>query len=293
MKIELIRKDFFQQIRDIDTIAFSREVPRTIENIIAMSESNPDGCFAAIENGKVAGFLFSKIFGKEGSIGPLAVHPDFQGTGCGKKLLSAGIEYLKSNCSVIGLEVNPSILKNIYVYNSIGFITAFPTLIFNTSSVTLKNEPTEIRIQEIDSFNEHGFSLDAVDLWLYEDFNGVSFINEIKSALKNNGTILAAFNNLQAVGFLVYCPTTHPFAWGAVKESEKQSDILLQLVNSLNSLYKGSIPIAVNSRFQTAMGVLSVQNYTIRLSMNRMLLKGYEGDYFKSANSVLLRAWMN
>jgi Predicted acetyltransferase len=125
MKIELIRKEHFEEIRDIDLAAFSREVPRSIENIEALVEANPSGSFAAIENGKVVGFLFSKLYGGEGCIGPLGVHPDFQDRGFGRELIKAGIAYLKQKCSVIGLEVNPAILKNIYLYNSMGFITAF------------------------------------------------------------------------------------------------------------------------------------------------------------------------
>jgi ribosomal protein S18 acetylase RimI-like enzyme len=102
MKLELVKEDYLKEIGVIDTLAFHREEPRKLINLRTLNQSAPEGSFVAMENGKVVGFVFSKVFGREGFIGPIGIHPDFQGRGYGKKLLEASIEYLKLTVQLLG-----------------------------------------------------------------------------------------------------------------------------------------------------------------------------------------------
>ena len=292
MKLCLVEKKYFKQIRDIDYKAFSREEPRKLTSIATLNQSAPEGCFVALEGRKVVGFIFCKVFGSEGFIGPFGVNPDFQGKGYGKMLLNASIEYLKTQCSVIGLEVNPSMTRNICVYNDAGFITAFPTVIFDTSASFTEPLPKDYKIRPIRK-NESPLWLERLDSRLKSEFNGISYFAEIQRALAYDGRVLAAFENDEPAGFIAYCPTTSPFAWGAIKGLPEQADVLQDLINSINSEYGVHVPVAVNGRFINAMTLLSSCRFKVKLSMNRMLLKGYEGDYFSTSDKLMLKAWMN
>ena len=61
--------------------------------------------------------------GAEGWMGPLAVRPDFQGSGLGKRILKAGVEWLeRSGARIIGLETMPRTVDNIGFYSRMGFL---------------------------------------------------------------------------------------------------------------------------------------------------------------------------
>ena len=56
----------------------------------------------------IAAFNMVHRSGVEGWMGPLAVHPDYQGQGIGKMIVSSGVEWLKQKgARVIGLETMP------------------------------------------------------------------------------------------------------------------------------------------------------------------------------------------
>ena len=70
----------------------------------------------------IAAFNMVHRSGVEGWMGPLAVHPDYQGQGIGKMIVSSGVEWLKQKgARVIGLETMPRTMDNIGFYSSLGF----------------------------------------------------------------------------------------------------------------------------------------------------------------------------
>ena len=91
------------------------------------------------ERGEIVAFNIAHRSGIEGWMGPLAVRPEAQGSGLGKEIVRAGVEWLRgSGCRVIGLETMPRTMDNIGFYSSLGFLPGRLTI-----TVTLDALPAE------------------------------------------------------------------------------------------------------------------------------------------------------
>ncbi|HEX5830701.1 MAG TPA: GNAT family N-acetyltransferase [Gemmatimonadaceae bacterium] len=74
------------------------------------------------ERGEVVAFNIAHRSGAEGWMGPLAVRPEYQGTGVGKRVVREGIDWLQERgCAVVGLETMPRTMDNIGFYAALGF----------------------------------------------------------------------------------------------------------------------------------------------------------------------------
>ena len=81
------------------------------------------------DRGKVIAFNVAHKSGTEAWMGPLAVHPDHQGHGLGKAVVSAGMDLLRNRgARVIGLETMPRTMDNIGFYSSLGMNPGYLTL---------------------------------------------------------------------------------------------------------------------------------------------------------------------
>jgi len=91
------------------------------------------------ERGDVVAFNMAHRSGVEGWMGPLAVRPESQGTGLGKDVVRAGVDWLRrEGARVIGLETMPRTMDNIGFYSSLGLVPGRLTL-----TVTLDAAPAE------------------------------------------------------------------------------------------------------------------------------------------------------
>ena len=74
------------------------------------------------ENGEIVAFNIAHMSGVEGWMGPLAVMPEAQGTGIGKVIVRAGMDWLVARgARVLGLETMPRTMDNIGFYSALGF----------------------------------------------------------------------------------------------------------------------------------------------------------------------------
>ena len=99
----------------------------------------------------IAAFNMVHRSGVEGWMGPLAVHPDYQGQGIGKMVVSSGVEWLKKQgAHVIGLETMPRTMDNVGFYSTLGFVPGHLTV-----TVTLEAARAGIQSTTVSSLNPH------------------------------------------------------------------------------------------------------------------------------------------
>ncbi|HMG12326.1 MAG TPA: GNAT family N-acetyltransferase [Gemmatimonadaceae bacterium] len=99
----------------------------------------------------IAAFNMVHRSGVDGWMGPLAVHPDYQGQGIGKIIVNSGIEWLKRRgAKVIGLETMPRTMDNVGFYSSLGFTPGHLTV-----TVTLEAARAGIQATTMSSLNPH------------------------------------------------------------------------------------------------------------------------------------------
>ena len=99
----------------------------------------------------IAAFNMVHRSGVEGWMGPLAVHPDYQGQGIGKIIVSSGIEWLKKNgARVIGLETMPRTMDNVGFYSTLGFAPGHLTV-----TVTLEAARAGFQATAMSGLNPH------------------------------------------------------------------------------------------------------------------------------------------
>ena len=95
------------------------------------------------ERGEIAAFNIAHCSGIEGWMGPLAVRPEYQGSGSGKEIVRAGIEWLRGQGAMtIGLETMPRTMDNIGFYSALGFEPGRLTLTLTLDAAAGERPPT-------------------------------------------------------------------------------------------------------------------------------------------------------
>ena len=95
----------------------------------AMDDADGGALVWRNESGEMIAFNIAHASGAEGWMGPLAVHPEWQGVGLGKTIVRAGVDWLTArDTRVIGLETMPRTMDNIGFYSMLGFVPARLTI---------------------------------------------------------------------------------------------------------------------------------------------------------------------
>ena len=95
----------------------------------ALESAGPGAMIWRDGGGDIVAFNLAHCAGSEGWMGPLAVRPDRQGEGLGKRIVLAGVEWLKAqSVRTIGLETMPRTLENVGFYSRLGFLPGHLTV---------------------------------------------------------------------------------------------------------------------------------------------------------------------
>ena len=95
----------------------------------AMDDANGGALVWRSDLGDMIAFNIAHASGAEGWMGPLAVHPDWQGIGLGKAIVRSGMNWLaEQRTKVVGLETMPRTMDNIGFYSALGFVPARLTI---------------------------------------------------------------------------------------------------------------------------------------------------------------------
>src|SRR5256712_764366 len=86
---------------------------------------------------QVAAFNIAHRSGLEGWMGPLAVRPDRQGSGVGKTIVRAAVDWLvEQGVTTLGLETMPRTVENIGFYAQVGFVPGHLTVTMTNDIAT-------------------------------------------------------------------------------------------------------------------------------------------------------------
>ena len=288
------------EIIRIDEATFKRTEPRSIENLSALRISDPDGCFVIKDVNRIVGYNYSKTIGNEGYLGPLGIIPEYQNKGLGKALILKSIKHLVKTCNVIGLEVLPENGNVIGLYQRMGFISGFPSYLFQIpDGFKLKKSNLNdfvIKNACVMTSKEYNNVLDVIENWTRSSYNGVSFRKDLAATCKLDGKVLVAFTGEDPTGFLAYSKTLLPTLWGAVDSSIKnikaQKEVMEQLLINFNDLNGfEDVVLQMNSRHNQLVDLTIEMGFKLYRSVNRMYLKGFEGDHLKKSDKLIMRPW--
>lgn len=311
MKIELMNEKHLEKIIEIDFMVFEREGPRTVSNLKGLRKGDPEGCFVLLEDDVLVGYSFAKTMGQEGFLGPLGLQPSLHGRGWGKKLIDHSLDYLKSRCKVIGLEVRPDIGNNIGLYHKLGFSSSFPSLILEVPEKFQNHKETsqlnaddkelinrydlrnyDLRIYSKMSSDEKKLVLNSIELWTQHDLGGLTFKKDLELINDGEGDIIIISQNNEPVGFFAYYPVVFLHLWGAFKPIAYQKDVLkaaLRFFRKINP--QGEVFIGLNARYHDQLDLLIDEGCKIVKSVNRMLLEGFKGEHLKISPDFVMRVW--
>ena len=102
---------------------YNPNTEETISYIISRSHSSPEDVVLACEEDSIIGFCLTEVIGNgEGRISMIGTDPDFRGKGIGRKILLAGLLYLKSKAvHSTYLTVDTVNEAALILYKSVGF----------------------------------------------------------------------------------------------------------------------------------------------------------------------------
>lgn len=303
-----MKDSHLEKILEIDQDAFQRDEPRTLRNLEGLRQGDPEGCFVLMDGKDLLGYSFNKTMGEEGYMGPVGIQPSLHGQGWGQKLIQCSLDYLRKRCKVIGLEVRPEAGNNLGLYYKLGFHSSFPSLIlevpekFQIQHETSESDDGDENRCEKNIYTTELFSqmpenwrkkfLDEIESWTRYDLKGISYKKDLELINAGDGDIIIISKNDKPMGFLASYSIVFLHLWGAIKPTACQQNILREALHFFREINpQDEVLLEVNTRYHDLVDLLMDEGFKIRKSVNRMLLKGFEGDYLKKSHDFVMRAW--
>lgn len=273
MQIRLMDPADYPAISQIDLAAFKRDSIRSVENVAILNSFEPEGCFVALYDHHIVGFIFTRILGKIGYFGPVAVLPEEQTKGLGKLLIGSALGYLKPRCNLIGIEVRPESGRNIGLYYRMGFSTFLPTLVFELPKKVTFNldHNSAVEISDFSSAEKENM-LNEIASWTKKIEPDLDFTKDLKLVIDQKGFMAVSKDKEGRInGFLAYAPSLMTYIWGAVKEDQNQINNLRSLIYLANNKIQAKpLYLAINTRYNKVVEELVAMNCRFLRAYNRM-----------------------
>lgn len=294
LKKEILRmtEEMYPIIAEVDDFSFERGGNlRSPKNMSLLRESCPDACLVITVEDKICGYAFSKVMGSVGYIGPIGIHPEAQGNGLAKEMLSTCVDKLKqAGCKIIGLETMPESAKHIGLYQRAGFELTFPTVSYKFPDQLIREDfhnvlnGSEIEENLLETFGQS----------FREEYNGYDILGDMKIALRENKeNVFFYYNNERIEGVLFFCPELYRFPYGAFLKNDTNLEQFLVLCSALKKANPDTkLIIRINSKYKKA---YQLQNYgfSVERGLARLTHHGYHGNY-EEIDSVgfVAKAWV-
>ena len=221
-------------------------------------------------------------------MGPLAVHPDHQGHGLGKAVVTAGIEMLRaSGATVIGLETMPRTMDNIGFYSSLGMTPGFLTLTVTVDGVYAPPMSGRVRTARLGSLVGDDFeqAIHQCCTLTSSILDGYDFTRELRltEELALGDTVMLLDGD--TVTAFAVCHSV-PLVEGRVREElrvlklvARNDDDFDALVTALSDHARRSgtrrVALRVQGQYSSAYRRLMQRGARVRWSDLRMTLDGY------------------
>ena len=228
-------------------------------------------------------------------MGPLAVHPDYQGQGIGKIIVTSGIEWLKkSGAKVIGLETMPRTMDNVGFYSTLGFAPGHLTV-----TVTLEAARAGFQATAMSALNPHEreLALRQCHILLDQLMPGYDYTREIiltaqhqlgDTLFVRKGNDILSFAVCHAVPLVEGRATEEMRVLKMVARSEADFDHLVtQLCAHARGKSSRRVAIRVQGQYSDVYRRLMARGARVRWTDLRMSLNGYAESRPADAGVVL------
>ena len=254
------------------------------------------------ERGHVIAFNVAHLSGAEAWMGPLAVHPDHQGHGLGKIVVTSGMELLRaSGARVLGLETMPRTMDNIGFYSSLGMTPGYLTLTVTVDGVFSTPMTGRLRSVRLGSLvtDELDHAVDECKSLANAMIEGYDFTRELRLTEELAlGDTLMLFDGDKLVAFAL-CHSV-PLVEGRVREELRVLKLVARsdedfevLVTALSDHARRSgtrrVALRMQGQYPGAYRRLMKRGARVRWSDLRMTLEGYSEPL--PASGIVLSNW--
>lgn len=252
------------------------------------------------DDGAVAAFNIAHCSGTEGWMGPLAVRPDLQGVGLGRRIVNAATAYLRERgVTTLGLETMPRTVENIGFYSRLGFVPGALTV---TLGRDVPSGPMPAGVELLSGLAEgpHAARVDGIRRRLHEATGGHDFGREIAlTADLALGDTAVCVRDGAVVGFALWHaePLTNGNRADEVRLLKLYADDLDVFGTLIDALERaaarrkvGRVAVRCQGRFTDAYRLLIRRGYQVRWTDLRMTLAGFEEPALPSG-AVLFSNW--
>ena len=235
--------------------------------------------------------------GVEGWMGPLAVRPEWQGTGVGKTVVQAGIDWLRARSArVIGLETMPRTMDNIGFYSRLGFVPGRLTI-----TLTLEAATADVAVPLLGALPARDRD-DVVAQCLaltQQQLPGYDFTRELLLTLELGlGDVALRFERGVLTGFALFHAA--PLVEGRSREELRvlkmvlatESDMTAMaalLVGAARQLGTRRVAIRMQGEYLASYRTLFGLGARVRWTDLRMAIAGYEER--RAATGIALSNW--